>query len=474
MSGIRFGTDGWRGIIGETFTFENVRRVAQATCDYVRDRGWDPKRGIFIGYDTRFFSELFARAVAEVFAGNGFKVLFSPTFVPTPFVTFAITVEGAGFGVSITASHNPYQYNGYKLRTPKGGAAPPEITRPIEERIGASDVRAMDFDEALSKGLVEYLNLYPKYFDWVREKVDLDAIGGCGFRVVVNPMHGAAMDLVKSLLYPSGCLVEAINSYRDAFFGFKHPEPIEKNIGDLIARVRERQADVGIATDGDGDRLGMVDEKGGFVNPHQIYALILLHLVKHRGLRGGIAKTVSTTSLLNKIAEKFGLEVVETAVGFKYIADLLADGRVIMGGEESGGIGVCFHIPERDGSFSALLVLEYMAKEGKSLSELVQEMFDEFGPHLYRRIDVRVGDVSEARRFVDGLKEEVPDSFAGSKVVDVNTVDGVKLVLEDGSWILFRASGTEPLLRVYCESFSEARLEEILDGGRRLVGERLS
>ncbi len=474
MKAIRFGTDGWRGIIAEDFTFENVRRVAQATSVFAKESGWVKDKGVFIGYDTRFFSEDFAKACAEVFAANGIKVGIAKKHVPTPFVTFVIVNARADFGVSITASHNPYRYNGFKLRTPKGGAAPPEVTSSIEALLGTFEVKRLDFDEGVKVGKIEVVDPYPEYIKWVSERVNLELIGRAGFKIVVDPMHGAAMDLVKLITAPYGCDVVTMNCDRNAFFGFKHPEPIEKNIRDLIAKVIDAKADAGIATDGDGDRLGMVDERGNFVNPHQLYALILLHLVKNRGIKGPIAKTVSTTNLLNKIAQKYGFEVIETAVGFKYMADMLADNKIVMGGEESGGLGVQFHIPERDGTFSSLLVLEYMAKEGKTLGELVDSLWEEFGPHLYRRIDVKVRSIEEARRFVELLEKEPPEKIADLLVTGTTFIDGAKFVLEDGSWILFRASGTEPLLRVYSESHSLERLDKILGFGRALVEERLS
>ncbi len=474
MAEIKFGTDGWRGVIADNFTFENLALVAQATAEFVREEGWPWEEGCFIGYDTRFFSELFARTVAEVFAANGIKTFLASRFVPTPFVTFEIVKNGRGFGVAITASHNPYQYNGYKLRTPKGGAAPPEITKKIETLVKKVKPRRVEFEEARKKGLITLINPYPYYFDWVKGKIDLQLIGQSRLKVISNPMHGATGDLAKLFLEPVGCEVELINTDRDAFFGFKHPEPIEKNIRDLIAKVVDSKADIGIATDGDGDRVGLVDERGNFVNPHQIYALILLHLVKNKGFKGAIAKTVSTTSLLNRIAERYGIKVYETGVGFKFIADLIADGEVFMGGEESGGIGVSYHIPERDGLFSALLVLEYMVAESKSLSQLTVELFEEFGPHFYKREDVRVKNIKDAHSFVEHLRENVPENFAGISVVSTNFIDGAKFVLEDNSWVLFRASGTEPLLRVYCESPTRERLEEILSYGKRLVSEYIS
>jgi len=474
LADIKFGTDGWRGIIADTFTFENLILVAQATAEFVKRESWPWEKGCFIGYDTRFFSEVFAKTVAEVFAANGIKTFIAQRFVPTPFVTFEIVKNGRGFGVAITASHNPYQYNGYKLRTPKGGAAPSEITGKIEALLDGVKPKRIAFEEGVKEGLITVVNPYPAYFEWVKERVDLDRIGRASFKVVANPMHGATSDLTRLFLEPAGCFVELINEKRDAFFGFKHPEPIEKNIRELIARVIDSKADVGIATDGDGDRVGLVDEKGNFVNPHQIYALILMHLVKNKGFKGAIAKTVSTTSLLDRIGEKYGIKVYETGVGFKFIADLIADGRVFMGGEESGGIGVSYHIPERDGLFSALLVLEYMAVEAKPLSRLIEELFEEFGPHFYRREDVKVSRIEDARSFVEHLKSEVPRSFAGLSVRSTNFVDGAKFVLEDNSWILFRASGTEPLLRVYCESSSVEKLEKILGYGKELVSRYLS
>ncbi len=473
MDRIRFGTDGWRGIIGDTFTFENLSIVAQATAEFVK-REWDWEKGCFIGYDTRFFSEIFAEHVARVLAANGIKVFLSSDSVPTPFVTFDIVKNKRGFGIAITASHNPYQYNGYKLRTPEGGAAPSEITAEIEKRLDKVRPKFLEVEEAEKKGLVSFINLYPQYFEWVKEKINLSLIGKAGLRIVANPMHGATKDMAKLFLQPFGCHVEVINGNRDAFFGFKHPEPIEKNIKDLIIRVKDISADVGIATDGDGDRVGLVDERGNFVNPHQIYTLILLHLVKNKGFKGAIAKTVSTTSLLNRIGEKYGIEVYETGVGFKHIADLMAKGRIFMGGEESGGIGVSFHIPERDGLFSALLVLEYMVTKGKALSELVKEMFDEFGEHFYRREDIRVEHIEQAKRFVDFLRESSMDKFAGFSIVSKNFVDGAKFVLDNNAWILFRASGTEPLLRVYCEAPSRQLLDKILGYGKELVFKNLS
>ncbi|MEO0278155.1 MAG: phosphoglucomutase/phosphomannomutase family protein [candidate division WOR-3 bacterium] len=462
---IVFGTDGWRGIIADTATFRNYERIAQATSIFVKDN-WPYEKGVFIGYDTRFFSELFAKRVAEVFAGNGIKVILADRFVPTPFVTFAIKHYGYGFGVAITASHNPYQYNGYKLRTPLGGACGKEYTDVIEELVDIEPTRLMDFEEAVKRGLIEIKNIYPDYINWVSSKVDINAIVRSNFKVISDPMYGATMDLMRIILAYYGMDVELINSTRNPFFDFRHPEPIEKNVQDLIAIVKTRKAHIGIATDGDGDRVGLVDDKGRFISPHKIYALILTHLAKNKGIVGKIAKTVSTTSLLDSIAQRIGIEVVETAVGFKYMAEMLAKKEIVIGGEESGGIGVCFHIPERDGLFSALLVLEYMAVEGKLLSELVDELEKEYGPYYYRRLDIPVKDIFFAKDVVRKLKENPPSVIKGMKVSRVNDVDGIKLVIDDGSWILFRASGTEPLLRVYVESQSEKLLEDLVSYGR--------
>ncbi len=471
---IKFGTDGWRGIIAKDATFENYERVAQAVSAFVKGN-WPYEKGVFIGYDTRFFSEEFAKVVASVFAGNGIGVTISDRSVPTPFVTFAIVNYGYGFGVAITASHNPYMYNGFKLRTPLGGACGKEYTDIVESLLDREEVRKVDFDEAIGDGRIKFRNLYGDYIRWVYDRIDLKLIASGGFNVVVNPMYGSAIGLLRDILSPIGVRVLSINDYRNAFFDFKHPEPIEKNIQDLIAKVRDLHADVGIATDGDGDRVGLVDDKGRFISPHKIYALIFQHLIKNRGnliakAKRRIAKTVSTTSLLNRIAERYGVEVIETAVGFKYMAELLARNEIIMGGEESGGIGVCFHLPERDGSFSALLVLEYMATEGKCLSQLVDELDDTYGPHHYRRLDITVKSIDFAKAVVRNLIDESPSSIGGKSVVSRIDVDGVKFILEDGSWILFRASGTEPLLRIYMESQDESYLEKLESYGREKAG----
>ncbi|MGC8754486.1 MAG: phosphoglucomutase/phosphomannomutase family protein [Thermosulfidibacteraceae bacterium] len=467
---IKFGTDGWRGIIAKDATFHNYERLTQAVSSFVKSN-WPYEKGVFIGYDTRFFSEEFAKVVASVFAGNGIKVALSARSVPTPFVTFAIKKYGYGFGVSITASHNPYNYNGFKLRTPLGGACGKEYSDIVESLIGREDIKKVDFEEALSKGLIEVKDIYRNYIEWIGSKIDLDLIASRGYRIIVDPMYGSANNLLRDILSPYGLGVETMNEKRDAFFGFKHPEPIEKNLLGLIARVKESGADIGIATDGDGDRVGLIDERGRFISPHKIYALILSHLLENRsgdlgGVGSSIAKTVSTTSLLNRIADRYGITIIETAVGFKYMAELLAKGEIIMGGEESGGIGVCFHIPERDGSFSALLVLEYMASKKKTLAELVDELDEKYGTFYYRRLDLKVKSVEFAEELVRGLIERSPSSIKGKRVVSRNDIDGVKFILEDGSWILFRASGTEPLLRIYMESQDLSFLDELEDYGR--------
>ncbi|MGB9668620.1 MAG: phosphoglucomutase/phosphomannomutase family protein, partial [Thermosulfidibacteraceae bacterium] len=337
--------------------------------------------------------------------------------------------------------------------------------------IGREDIKKVDFEEALSKGLIEVKDIYRNYIEWIGSKIDLDLIASRGYRIIVDPMYGSANNLLRDILSPYGLGVETMNEKRDAFFGFKHPEPIEKNLLGLIARVKESGADIGIATDGDGDRVGLIDERGRFISPHKIYALILSHLLENRsgdlgGVGSSIAKTVSTTSLLNRIADRYGITIIETAVGFKYMAELLAKGEIIMGGEESGGIGVCFHIPERDGSFSALLVLEYMASKKKTLAELVDELDEKYGTFYYRRLDLKVKSVEFAEELVRGLIERSPSSIKGKRVVSRNDIDGVKFILEDGSWILFRASGTEPLLRIYMESQDLSFLDELEDYGR--------
>ncbi len=464
---IRFGTDGWRGIIAEDFTFANLQRVALAAGIFMVHHWQARDRGAVVGYDTRFLSPRAARLTARVLTELGIEVTLSQSPLPTPILSFSVKRMATGGGIMITASHNPYIFNGFKIKSPHGGSAPPPVTKEVERLVDGNPFH----QDALNGTRVTEEDLVLPYLEWLEKAVDLTSIGRAPFSVVSDPIHGAVGDLFKRILAPRGLQVEVIAGTPHPLFGGREPEPIERNLAPLMARVKALGGRaVGIANDGDGDRLGMVDEKGRFVSPHRLLALIMDHLHSNRGMKGEVVKTFSTSSMIDKMGQEFGVTVHETAIGFKYILPLMLERDILIGGEESGGIGVKGHIPERDGIYSALLVLEKMAWEGKTLAAMVEELEERYGPHVYRRRDLKIPQ-ERARRVVERLAAHPPQEVGPATVDRVKVLDGVKLLFTSGGWLLFRASGTEPLLRLYCEGASLHEVESVLDHGERLVRE---
>jgi len=469
---IKFGTDGWRGIIAEDFTFDNVRICAQATCDYLKDDGL-AGRGLVVGYDTRFASEDFAAATAEVAAGNSIKVYLCPHPTPTPVISYGVIARKAAGAIVITASHNPARWNGFKLKTEDGTGAPPEVTAELEKRITAiGKVNRAPLPQALGKGLVEYTDLVPAYLKHIAGILDLDELRRAGLKVVFDPMHGTGAGYMQSLLNGGKTKLAEINGERNPMFpGMHQPEPIAANLGRLSAAIKERKADVGIATDGDADRLGIVDENGVFLTTLQVYALLCLYMLEVRGERGTIVKTINSSSMLYKLGKIYDVKVHETPVGFKHIAKLMLDRDqdILIGGEESGGYGFRGHIPERDGIFSGLCFLDLMAKTGKSPSQLVEYLYSKVGPHHFHRLDAKFP-AGERQTIIDRLKNNPPNVIDGAEVVKVDTWDGFRFALADGGWLLIRFSGTEPVLRLYAESDSPARVNRLLEKGKEMTG----
>ena len=458
---IRFGTDGWRGIIADDFTFANVRVVAQATADQMAASTPEAGRAVLIGYDVRFLSDRFARATAEVFAGNGFQVQLMDRPYPTPYVSFEVRRRGLAGGVVITASHNPASFNGFKVKAAFGGSATPQITTDIEARIGATSV-------CRGTECIETVGPSAAYAEHLRSLVDWEAISASGMRIVADPMHGSSGRLLEELFVSTSCTVRTIRAEPDPYFGGVHPEPMMPQLKPLGEAVVAEGAAVGLATDGDGDRLGVVDETGRFVSTLEVLPLLLLHVYRRRGWRGDVAHTFSQSLLVGRIAAALGLAIHETPIGFKNIAALMLDHTVLIGGEESGGVGLSRHMPERDGIFVGLLILDLLAAAGRPLGGLIREMWDEFGEFHYDRRDLEVP-IEAAVRLIERLEAEPPDRFAGSRVTDVRTLDGMKFLLDSDSWILFRRSGTEPVLRVYCEAPTGAAVAAILESGADLV-----
>ncbi len=478
---IHFGTDGWRAVIADTFTFNNLRLVAQAVADAVAAGDWggaeraayDP-RLMLVGFDTRFLSDRFATEVARVLAANGYQVRLTHADTPTPALSYAVRHAGAAAGVMITASHNAPRYNGLKLKAAYGGSALPEQCRRVELCLADNEARArgpnlMDYDRACDAGLIARFNPVTAYAEHLRGLIDLDAIatanGRQPRRLIVDSMYGSGRGVIKGLLQGTGVEVMEIRGEMNPGFGGIHPEPIARYLGATAGAIAAGHGDLAVITDGDADRIGAMDGRGQFVDPHKIMALALKYLVERRGWRGSVVKTVSTTRMVNRLAEKFGLACHETPVGFNHIADhMLADG-VLIGGEESGGISIQGHIPEGDGVLMGLLLLEIVAVEGAPLEELVADLLRDYGPAHYARKDLRLAAPVAKAEMTRRLAEGAPSAIDGHPIVAVEQRDGVKYLLDDDSWLLIRPSGTEPVLRVYAEARDEATVSALLAYG---------
>ena len=458
-SEIRFGTDGWRAVIAEDYTYDNVRRVADAAGRvFAAD---NPGGTILVGYDTRFEAGTFAGVAAEVLASHGLTVRVSDRYLPTPALCWSVKVaEDAVGGVMLTASHNPSEYLGFKLRMGDGGASPVSFTQRVEEELRAEPPSA--------RGEYETVDLVGPYLTDLASLVDADAIRSAGLRVVVDPLYGAGQTYLAQTLRSLGVDVLEIHGERNPGFGGLHPEPIPPWIAAAADAVRSDGHDAGFVTDGDADRIGAIDRSGDFVNPHRIIGLVAQHLVQDKGRTGRIVKTLSTSVLVDRLARTLGLEVTTTPIGFKWIYEEMVKGDVLVGGEESGGIGIPDHVRERDGLLMALTLTEMMAQRGKGLGELVADMLAITGPMEYNRVDLKLSaEVKQA--FLDRAPSMSPPDVAGLAVHDIIRADGVKFLLDDDAWLLLRPSGTEPLVRVYAEASSAGVVDDLLAAGRALV-----
>ena len=472
---IRFGTDGWRALIAHEFTFANLERVAQAYADYLKQppaqteaHDADARRRtplVIVGYDRRFLSEHFAERVAEVLAGNELGIALFETDVPTPVVSWAVRDRGAAGGVVITASHNPAEFNGFKIKAPWGGSATPETTVAVETLVDAHTPQRSNVPPAARGGLESSLASYRAQ---IASYVDLERLRATRAVCVVDPMHGSGGLWVESFLRGGALNVETIRAEHDARFGGVNPEPIDRNLAPLKTRVRERAALVGLATDGDADRVGAVNELGATMTMHEVVPLVLLHLARRRGMTGGVVRTFSQSVLTKRIAAAHGLKLHETPIGFKYVADLMLREDILLGAEESGGIGVKGHIPERDGILNSLLFLEAIITAGKPPSEMVAEMHHEFGAFYYGRRDLHI-EVARGMSLVRQFAAAPPAKVGAYIVSEVEKLDGAKLVFADESWLLFRQSGTEPVLRIYAEATSIEKRDALLEHGVALA-----
>lgn len=467
MNNIKFGTDGWRAIIAKEYTFENLSIVAQATARWILEKNIT-KNGIVIGHDARFMGREFTEHVASIFAAMEVPVRMATTITPTPAVSFG-ALKFDALGVVITASHNPPNYNGFKIKAPFGGSATPDQIETMETYYDQFDP-SLPVDSYLSylkTGRIREINLSELYLNDIRGKIDIEAIKKSGIHIGHDPMFGSGMGTIKQLL--GDRVFELHGEVNPSFKGIS-PEPIEKNLREFSEFIPRNNCQIGIANDGDADRIALLDENGNFVDSHRILSLLVKYLSQEKGLKGTIVKTFSTTNMLNKQAEKYDLPIETTPIGFKYIAELIVNGNVIVGGEESGGLAVKGHIPERDGIYIGLLVTEMMVKSGKKLSELVQELFDEFGNHAYYRNDLHTDD-EKKNAMIAYCESKKLTEVAGLNVVDWQFTDGIKQIMEDGSWLLVRPSGTEPVLRIYSEAPTADQAKALVDDATRVANE---
>jgi phosphomannomutase len=466
MTSLRFGTDGWRGVIAEDFTFVNARIVAHAIARYVI-RGEDARKGVIVGYDHRYASDWVAAEVANVISATGTPVWLADKPCPTPTVSLLVRQRGAAGGVVVTASHNPYRWNGLKYKASYGSSALPSIVAQIEDELKSVLTKGLP-PLPPRKNLIHTLEPRAPYLDTLEKLVDWKRLREAKLRFVADPMHGAAAGLLRELFTRNGIVCEEIRGTRDPRFGGVHPEPIEPHIDALRQAVRSGKYDAGFAADGDGDRIGSIDRDGSFVNPHQIFSLLVWHLAGTRKLPGDIAKTFSVTKLVDKLAAKFARKLHEVPIGFKYICELMLEQNILIGGEESGGIGTSLYLPERDATVSALFLAELMAWHGKSLGELVRSLHAEFGEHHYGRVDLDLK---------PGQKEKAIARFSNGKlrrlldwpVVLREDMDGIKVYLGEVGWVMVRASGTENVLRVYSETTKPETTRRVLQAVTKMI-----
>src|ERR1043166_1451163 len=467
MGQIRFGTDGWRAVIAEDFTFANVERVAQATADFwTANPSPATRKSVVLGYDRRFLSDQFARRSAEVFRGNGFEVTITNEPTPTPAVSYTVKAQSAAGGVMITASHNPPAFNGFKLKAYFGGSAESETCKAVEALLDKNPVRATALDAAGPGASIS--DIRPAYYKAIKRLVDFRLIARSKLRFAHDALFGVGAGCFEVLLTGTSCKVTTLNAAHDPNFGGINPEPVQQNYGKSAAWLKKHPHDICLVTDGDADRVGGMDGRGNYLSTHQIICLLLRHSYVNRGARGRMIKALTTTSMVDKMCAAYGLELVETAVGFKYICAEMLKGNFILGAEESGGIGFPGHIPERDGLLAGLMLLELLATERISVNRMLARLEKEFGPHYYGRIDTRFP-LEKRAALMDFCKNNPPAKLVRSPLAEVKSYDGVKFVAQNGAWLMLRGSGTEPILRIYAEAESQTAASALLKLGMQLT-----
>jgi len=465
---IKFGTSGWRDIIADGFTFQNVRICTQAIADHLSATG--KTGGVIVGSDTRFLSTMFMETAAKVLAANGIKAFLCVRDTPTPVISFEILRRKTAGALNFTASHNPPEYQGLKFSPDWGGPALPETTSDIESRANhlmrEGSPQSMELAEATKKGLIEKIDPMDGYLSDLRSKIRLDTIKGSGLKILVNPMYGTSRGYLDRILKEAGCNVTVINDNLDPYFGFQPPEPSESHIPDMISRMKSDCFDLGLATDGDADRFGILGPKGRFFEPNQILGMLLDHLKTTRSWSGGVARSVATTHLIDAVARHHGIQIFETPVGFKFIGDLIAHDKILMGGEESAGMTMKGHVPEKDGILACLLVAEMVAAQKKPIGTILDDLYKKVGKYITRRLNFRLTP-QQKQKTLETLRES-PKEIAGLRVGNTVKIDGTKFLLDNDAWILLRFSGTEPVVRFYAEARTQEDLDKLCAYGENL------
>ena len=471
MTQIKFGTSGWRGIFCEDFTLDNVRVVTQAIADHLRAEGLADK-GMLIGYDARFMGADFARESARVLAGAGIKSFLCNRDTPTPVISHELLRRGTAGAINFTASHNPYNYNGIKFSPAWGGPALPETTSDIEKRanemLGEVVFKELSLDKAAAQGLFEEIDPREAYFASLRKLIDFKAIAASGMKLAVNPLYGSGRGYLDTILEQAGVPIVKINDHLDPYFGGEPSEPAESHIPDFIELIKSDDSiALGIATDGDADRFGIVDGDGSFIEPNYILALLFDYMIRRKGMHGNAARSVATSALIDAVAKFHGVEVLETPVGFKYIGEYISENKILIGGEESAGLSIRGHVPEKDGILACLLVAEMVAVEKRSLRELLADLYSRVGEIYTKRINIQLSPELEAA--LPGKLQNPPEQIGGRTISQIIRIDGNKYLFEDGSWMLFRKSGTEPVVRLYGEAGNEDSLNDLLKAGEAFI-----
>lgn len=461
---IKFGTDGWRGVISDNFTFKNVRIIAQAVSEWVKRDIPAGVKTLAVGYDTRFLSEEYAKLVSCVLAQNGINVFLSNSPIPTPSLSYGVIRTKSVAGIMITASHNPAKFNGVKIKTDKGGGAPAEITNKVESYLYQTPVQTMDFNHAIEEGKIKKHDFKVDYLKFIKGYIDLKRIRKAKFKVLTDAMHGSGNALMAQILKGTNIRLSLMRDDINPYFDGGKPEPVVEYLSGILQRVKKEKFDLGLVLDGDADRIAAVAYGGDFIHPQKILGLLALHLIRNRGRTGGIVKTICGTTMIDNIAKKLGVKLYETPVGFKYISDLMVSRNIVAGGEEAGGMGVQGFIPERDGTLAGLLLLEMMVYQKKNIKKILLDMEKEFGRYYYERCDLALGQ----GRF-DAEKVRSMKTLLGQPVVGIKDFDGIKLTCADESWLMLRPSGTEPLVRTYSEAKTPARAKALIKYGRELL-----